>query len=887
MLISLFLLCTLFWKLSSNEGLQEIKASGDVIIGGLLPLHVRTSDDKCGAFFRYGLDYVEAMTYAINRINNDVTILPNITIGYHIKDFCDSPSLAMKGAYEFATNNTLRTLADDFTKVSGNVTYDCRNGSKLKSGDDKMPPTSAIIGPVDSSSCLLVANLLDVVNIPVITPFATSEELSDGLGSFFRTVPSDSEQAKAMADIIDYFKWEYVAVVAVDHSYGRYGVRALERESFARGTFCLAVTEFFPSSGYEEKIKTIIRNLKRRPNIQVVILWSTYTPGLGVLKEAARQHLHGRAWLISEGVAMQGPRFFDEKEAAVVDGFIGIVHPRFDEKEFVQHLRAKEQKTEQDTDPGNPWWSEYWKLRRSQNDTLVPYAGYGHVFATPTAPSTDGKDKETSTHLSYSSYLINAVYAIAHALDDMYRCKNDTKRGQKGCPDLSPFIDPNDLTRYIRNVEFRRLNQSVSFNEHGDPLRSSYDVINFQLAPGSQKGAKYTKIGTWREDASRQLQIDDTLVQWKKEGIEGVPVSVCRAPCPPGTHQTTAVSCCWECIPCQEGAVNPYTGSPNCTACPPLKKSNTKRTDCVDLPLINIRCEDPSGVVYLILSILGITAVIWVAWVFASYKHTPVVKSASKELCFLLLSSIALCFALTSLHVYIPSDVICMIIQPGKYLSHTFSVSVLLVKTNRVVRLFSLGSFAGWFKRISMETKSQFLLLTFLNGVQIAFATMWLTLDPPRQKVKVQFNSHMWYTCAYLDNRMHKILEGTMLIYLCFISLFCTFYAFKARKLPENYNETRYIGFAMYILIISWVTSFPVRASLDGTYLTHIACATSLVSAYGILVCMFAPKLYIILLHPDKNTQEVVKAILTDYSIRSASKANITGSKASIASTAQ
>ena len=44
-----------------------------------------------------------------------------------------------------------------------------------------------------------------------------------------------------MADLFEYFGWSYVGAVTVDDSYGRYGVWALEKESFAPKSFCIAL----------------------------------------------------------------------------------------------------------------------------------------------------------------------------------------------------------------------------------------------------------------------------------------------------------------------------------------------------------------------------------------------------------------------------------------------------------------------------------------------------------------------------------------------------------------------------------------------------------------------------------------------------------------------
>ncbi|EDO32330.1 predicted protein, partial [Nematostella vectensis] len=52
--------------------------------------------------------------------------------------------------------------------------------------------------------------------------------------AFFRTIPPDGQQARTISDIIEYFNWTYVAPLAVDSSYGRYGVDALIAQSQKR-----------------------------------------------------------------------------------------------------------------------------------------------------------------------------------------------------------------------------------------------------------------------------------------------------------------------------------------------------------------------------------------------------------------------------------------------------------------------------------------------------------------------------------------------------------------------------------------------------------------------------------------------------------------------------
>ena len=91
-----------------------------------------------------------------------------------------------------------------------------------------------------------------------------------------------------------------------------------------------------------------------------------------------------------------------------------------------------------------------------------------------------------------------------------------------------------------------------------------------------------------------------------------------------------------------------------------------------------------------------------------------------------------------------------------------------------------------------------------------------------------------------------------------------TCYAFRARKLPSNFKETKYIAFTMYIQLITWGLVIAIFTSLKTERTrTFLNCCAQLCSAFSFLLCNFAPKLFIILLHPEKNTPEFVKAALT------------------------
>lgn len=159
---------------------------GDVMLGGLFSIHQSqgTSEDKCGEITKE-VTNAQAMIFAIDKINNDSNLLPNISLGYDIRDCCESIENATRITYELlrdkcSVNTTLRQLGE---------------GSIV-----------AFIGPSFSSTAIFIAGILRMLNVSGISGSTTSQELtSHTYKHLYRTVPADTYSAKALAYIIDHF----------------------------------------------------------------------------------------------------------------------------------------------------------------------------------------------------------------------------------------------------------------------------------------------------------------------------------------------------------------------------------------------------------------------------------------------------------------------------------------------------------------------------------------------------------------------------------------------------------------------------------------------------------------------------------------------------------
>lgn len=91
------------------------------------------------------------MRFAIEEINKDSTLLPNISLGYRILDSCASPTNALRAALTLAS------------------------GSVETEPDSSCPPAiSAVIAESGSSQSLAVAGILGPFQVPIVRNQITS-----------------------------------------------------------------------------------------------------------------------------------------------------------------------------------------------------------------------------------------------------------------------------------------------------------------------------------------------------------------------------------------------------------------------------------------------------------------------------------------------------------------------------------------------------------------------------------------------------------------------------------------------------------------------------------------------------------------------------------------
>lgn len=119
-------------------------------------------------------------------------------------------------------------------------------------------------------------------------------------------------------------------------------------------------------------------------------------------------------------------------------------------------------------------------------------------------------------------------------------------------------------------------------------------------------------------------------------------------------------------------------------------------------------------------------------------------------------------------------------------------------------------------KNIILERGSQDLMTPLCAGitaVQLIGTIVWLMIEPPDTT-----EIHPYPLSAVLTCRVSTFSLMMSLVYNMFLILMCTLYAFKTRKIPEDFNEAKYIGFTMYSTCIVWLAFVPIYFGTNNDY---------------------------------------------------------------------
>ena len=794
----------------------------DFIIGGLFPVY------DCISSRLIELEWLEAMLFAIDRINNDMSLLPNLTIGYDVRDTCNHDTIG-------------------FTEAL-NIILDSDNSSSLLLG---------IVGPAADHVTRAIASLFGLYEIPMISYASSSATLSNKnlFEYFLRTAPSSSLQSHAMVDLVSHFEWDYVSIVFIDdYEYGDPGSDAFVDEAMQHG-ICVDVKIGIPpleisranAYEYSNSIVAAASTLLNSTSSVIIMFTNPLTVYLLFSELNKTNSTRKFVWIASDAWANTDfINHFYSSFPEIINGIFGFQLYT----EYIEEFAIYFSQLTSSTNVRDLFFQEYYESYCNENGTYCPDGLTNHPYY---------------TQHGVVPLVIDAVYAYAHALHNFLdnNCDSPLRwdRTTEQCDGMKRNLTGENLLGYLHNVTFNGIqNRIVSFDKGGDPTESIvYEISHLQIDDSGQYD--YVSVGFWYS----AYQENGLVLNYSYE-IEEV-ISRCSEPCSEGMIRSiTNQNCpsCFKCIPCVGSTYSNNSNGTNCSLCDDNHWGNdplSGSSNCVSVKVKHLDYSNGWSIVSM--CIAGITLIILtvIIVIFSINWNTPVVKSSGREQMVMLLVGIGICCILTFVTVAPPSTVVCVFQRIDVWFWFSLAFGALLVKIIRVARIFY--SIKSSVKRPSFtEPTYQVIFTIVIVSFQLVLVLIGLIIDHPVVKrdpemVTTSFEQtgnapEIIETCV----QPHTAILVLSLIYNSGLIIGCAILGLMTNAFPENFNEAKHVMFTSFTLMVVWVLYIPVYLYTEDEFRPGVLALGIILSAFALMAGIFFPRVFIIVFQKHKNTPE-------------------------------
>ncbi|KAM4048800.1 vomeronasal type-2 receptor 26-like [Anomaloglossus baeobatrachus] len=767
--------------------------------------------------------YVLAFMFAIDEINKNPYILPNVTLGYHVTDSCNNENKAVE--------NVLQILSGSGDLVPN---YSCLSNGKLV----------GVIGDQSSKTSLQIIQHLNIYGYTQISYGATNPMFTNKkmYPSFFQTLPSDQTQYLAIVKLLKHFDWTWIGVIASDDDGGDTQSQELMKQA-EMYDICVEFVLKMKTDDLTNENNDHEKNRRRfqKSTSKIIILCGTIS--FLSVQFIEEQSISGNVKTLIIPAGLNIHIISSVKRKSSCHGSLIFSSPNIQ----IPHLKTFLEDISLENRPNDPLLEHillvYFNCKPS-NFILKLIAEEIYTHKLKNCSRTMKLHEIGSNHYYTETFrttyhVYDAVYAMAHALHE----------GFLHMP--RKFNSRHMLKYFLRKLNFQNpMGKEVHFNDKGE-MTTYYHINNFRIAFKSWQILKHVgrfNLSVHEED---QLFIDTRKISWKNDKT---PVSKCTEDCPPGYRRILMNGrhkCCFECLQCHYGEISNETDKGSCIKCPRDQWPNDsnqcapKETEYLSYTNDSVTLGISIIVVFLFLKtsvILGI---------FTLFRDTPIVRATNQSLSFFLLVSMMLSFLCIFLFLGRPTHVTCMLRQTLFGIIFSVAISSILAKTIMVYMAFKATK-PGSKCRKFIGVKITNCLVFVCSFTQTILCIFWLSTAPPFPEKNYDL---------YMDKIILQCNEGSLVAfsiilgYIGFLAAISFLVAFLARNLPDSFNEAKNITFSMLVVCSVWVAFIPAYLSVTGIRTVLVEIFAILSSNVGILVCIFYPKCFIIILRPDLNSK--------------------------------
>ncbi|XP_032092386.1 vomeronasal type-2 receptor 26-like [Thamnophis elegans] len=798
-------------KCTGEEALkipQEWYQDGELLVGGLMS-HIHYLFPEI-SFKRHPFEesvdlpfvitkfyqHILALVFAVNEINKDPHILLNITLGFHIYD-----------SYSDALM-TYRTTLDLLFKLHKIVpNYICGAINKIV----------GIVGGMSPETSIRMAEILQLFKIPQISygSFESAAADESRVPLFYRMAPDESLQYEGLIQLLLYFGWKWVGLVIVDDKHGEHFIQTLE-PMLSHNEICSEFTERVDRNFHFYEIFEMVERTETSAwKVWVAMAQNDFT-------------LHS----LQRSVDMQ-----------LFHGAISFSISKKDLPGFQQYIQGVAPSGASEDGFIKDVWKQAFGCSVSNNVSQDDECTGGERLDDLPAPFF-----ETSL-LSHSYSIYNAVYALAQALHAArkVRTRQNVRKGRNQL--RSKAIEAWQRISFNNNA-----GDEIKLNEDG-VLQAGFDIVNLVTFPNNS----YINIPVGEIDPQappgKFFLIHQDKIQWHHGFTQLPPFSLCNEPCPLGKRKNKIEGrkfCCYSCARCPEKMISRQMDTENCDRCPEDQFPNTAHDECIPKTMNFLSFEEPLSITLVSLSLLFSFSTVLVLAIFIKQWDTPIVKANNRNVTYLLLVSLFLCFLCSFMFIGQPNKVTCVLRQTTFGIIFSVAISSILAKTITVVVAF-LASKPGSLFHKWVGQKLAYSIIWFCSFIQLGICIVWLSTSPPFPDLDMKtLHGEIIVEC----NEGSIIMFYCVLGYMGLLALLSFTVAFLARKLPDTFNEAKFITFSMLVFCSVWLTFVPTYLSTKGKYMVAVEIFSILSSGVGLLGCIFTPKIYIIIWRPELNTRE-------------------------------